>query len=242
MRRKSAAVLVIGLLALGAGAIAWDLQHREAARHAGARPPLDLRLRQLAPPLSKSASRRPPEADSDRVVIRIGRGERDLDASQLRANAASSREARPKTSPPEGATVGPEPPRPDQAAPPGGSSRYVVQPGDTLGSISTRFYDTARQVDRIRRANGLTSDAIRIGQILEIPAWRGAQASAAADEGSPTAGPPAHRTYRVQLGDTLISIARQELGDADRWREILELNGLERPSDLREGPILIPVR
>ena len=28
-------------------------------------------------------------------------------------------------------------------------------------------------------------------------------------------------------------IAREQLGDASRWREILELNGLDDPTDLR---------
>jgi len=34
----------------------------------------------------------------------------------------------------------------------------------------------------------------------------------------------ATRTYTVESGDNLSAIAKQELGDANRWREIYELN------------------
>ena len=32
------------------------------------------------------------------------------------------------------------------------------------------------------------------------------------------------KTYTVDSGDNLSNIAKQELGDANRWREIYELN------------------
>lgn len=48
---------------------------------------------------------------------------------------------------------------------PAGCSSYVVQPGDTLTSIATRFGTT---VSRIKQDNGLTSDAIFAGQTLQI--------------------------------------------------------------------------
>jgi len=32
------------------------------------------------------------------------------------------------------------------------------------------------------------------------------------------------KTYTVESGDNLSAIAQQELGDANRWREIYELN------------------
>ena len=43
---------------------------------------------------------------------------------------------------------------------------YVVQAGDTLNLIATRFGTTA---EAIRVANGLTGDTIDIGQVLVIP-------------------------------------------------------------------------
>ena len=51
--------------------------------------------------------------------------------------------------------------------PPGsGSFAYTVKSGDTLWLLARRFNTT---VDAIMRLNGLTSDLLNIGQVLEIP-------------------------------------------------------------------------
>ncbi len=241
MRRKTAAALITGLLALGASAITWDLKHREESQRAGQRPDLDLRLRDLTPPLAKRVPRSGGDPSSDRVIIRIGGGERNLEVARLRNVSAPLRPRRGASRRGPAGIVGPKPPRSEEPPPRGDAARHIVQPGDTLGSISSQHYGTARQVERIREANGLRSDKIQIGQVLEIPAWAGSRAPLSVP--SPEVGPPSRRTHRVEGGETLISIARRELGNADRWREILELNGLERATDLREGQsILIPVR
>jgi len=44
---------------------------------------------------------------------------------------------------------------------------------------------------------------------------------------------------RVRPGDTLIAIARRELGDARRWREIAALNRLADPGRLQAGSVLL---
>lgn len=46
------------------------------------------------------------------------------------------------------------------------ASTYIVQSGDTLSSIARQF---AVSVADLRRVNSLTSDALRVGQSLEIP-------------------------------------------------------------------------
>jgi LysM repeat protein len=48
-----------------------------------------------------------------------------------------------------------------------GELAYQVRPGDTLFSISQRYGTT---VDAIVYANGLTSETIQIGQVLNLPA------------------------------------------------------------------------
>ncbi len=61
---------------------------------------------------------------------------------------------------------------PDATTNTGGSRTYVVQPGDTLGKISVRFYGTANGYLRIYDANRdrLSSpSAITVGQELIIP-------------------------------------------------------------------------
>ena len=55
----------------------------------------------------------------------------------------------------------------DNVSPPGsGSFAYTVKSGDTLWLLARRFNTT---VDAIMRLNGLTSDLLNIGQVLQIP-------------------------------------------------------------------------
>ena len=68
---------------------------------------------------------------------------------------------------------------------------YVVQNGDTLWNIAKRFDTT---VAEIKRLNNLTSDALTIGQVLELPN----------NEEVVT-----ETTYTVKSGDTLWKIANQ---------------------------------
>ncbi len=48
----------------------------------------------------------------------------------------------------------------------------------------------------------------------------------------------APRTYTVKDGDTLAKIAGELLGDPERYKEIIQLNGLSGPSDLKVGQTL----
>lgn len=70
---------------------------------------------------------------------------------------------------------------------------YVVKNGDTLWSIAQRF---GVSVETLRRANGIYSDMLRIGQIIKIPR----ESIAYKDE---------YIMYAVQPGDTLWAIARR---------------------------------
>ena len=94
-------------------------------------------------------------------------------------------------------------------------TEYIVQPGDTLWAIARRYNTT---VDILKSLNGLTSDLLRIGQILKIP----------------TAQTTPCIEYTIKSGDTLWSIARRYNTTVDTLKS---LNGLT--SDLlRIGQIL----
>lgn len=89
-------------------------------------------------------------------------------------------------------------------------STYVVQAGDTLFSIATRFNTT---VDALTQANNLTNpNALTAGQTLNIPSSSPSTAivtpTAVARGPTPTTT-PGTLTYTVQAGDTLALIARQ---------------------------------
>lgn len=92
---------------------------------------------------------------------------------------------------------------------------YTVKNGDSLWSIA-RTYNTT--VDTLRKLNNLTSDILRIGQVLKVP--------------SSEIG--ASRTYTVKNGDSLWKIANEFDTTVSQLRE---LNGLTS-NDLRVGQIL----
>ena len=97
----------------------------------------------------------------------------------------------------------------NQVIPPGadaGVTEYVVRSGDSLWLIARRFNTT---VDAIKRLNGLTSDNLSIGQVLQIPVTE-------PDGGS-------YFEYTVRSGDTLWLLAQRYQTTVDA---IKDLNGL----------------
>ncbi len=88
---------------------------------------------------------------------------------------------------------------------PGAGATYVVQQGDTLFKIATRFNLTTKQ---LADANGITNTAlIYTGQTLKIPGTSTANPPAASPTPQPTAILQSTGTYTVQVGDTLNKIA-----------------------------------
>ena len=78
-------------------------------------------------------------------------------------------------------------------------SRYTVRRGDNLSQIARRH---GSSVEALRRANELDGNLIKVGQTLIVPQGNAALASASKPA-------PARRTYTVQTGDSLYSIARR---------------------------------
>jgi len=132
--------------------------------------------------------------------------------------------------------------------------RYRVNPGDTLSQIASRFYGSrsARCVDAIFDANRErleSPDMLRVGMELVIPDIDGAQAKAKSlpEAGRVAAGASAENQdsgtgasftwYQIERNDGYANIARAQLGDANRWREIHELNKdkFPDPQRIREG-------
>ena len=107
---------------------------------------------------------------------------------------------------------------------------YTVQPGDTLSGIAQeQLGDAGRwpEIFVLNRGSIRDPDRIFPGQILILPS------------GPPMQPPP--RIYIVQPSDTLSAIARDELGDADRWPEIFALNGdvISNPDRITPGQVLV---
>ena len=91
---------------------------------------------------------------------------------------------------------------------------YTVQRGDTLYKIARKYNTT---VEELKRINNLTSDELKIGQVLQI------------FEQVPT------QSYTVQRGDTLSGIARK-FGVTVRY--LVNLNGIRNPNLIYPGQFL----
>jgi LysM repeat protein len=106
--------------------------------------------------------------------------------------------------------------------PPDGSSftNYVVQPGDTLNSISRKFGVSSQE---IAEANGLVNpNLIYAGQVLKIP--------------TSTPETPPQVTHKVQRGETLYSIS---LIYGVHWLSIAQANNITSPYVIYAGQSLI---
>jgi murein DD-endopeptidase MepM/ murein hydrolase activator NlpD len=111
--------------------------------------------------------------------------------------------------------------------------RYTVQSGDTLSSIGER-YDV--KIREIKLATGISTDALKLGQVLRIPLTSAPTAKA---QTTSIRLPPGVIVYTVKANESLSSIrARYDVSEAD----IINTNPkLESLDHLKPGSnLLIP--
>ena len=126
------------------------------------------------------------------------------------------------------APVAPPPPR----AP--SRSVHVIESGETLQDISQAHFGTTRRWQEIARLNGISNpDRVRVGQKLRIPGEETTRALAR------PASEKRVSSHTVSAGETLIAIARRQLGSSDRWEDIARLNDINDPGSIRVGQVLV---
>lgn len=146
------------------------------------------------------------------------------------------------------------------STPAAGTTAYTIQRGDSLALIAKRQLGAESRWTEIQSANpGLDPKRLKLGATIQLPSGAAPQAPAqntlakAATKVTPKSTPapaPAPKTavaksgtrsYTVKKGDMLRSIARAQLGDEGRWKEIQALNPGLDPSKLVVGmPIKLP--
>ena len=122
-------------------------------------------------------------------------------------------------------------------------ARHTVVAGDTLSKIAGRYYGSRSRkvIDAIfdtNRAVMSGPDRLSIGMELSLPRIDGisrlassrpheavtSAARSTQDAARAVAKPVASKWYQIQKNDRYVSIAREQLGDGSRWKEIHELN------------------
>jgi len=152
----------------------------------------------------------------------------------------------PVVTPPPRPTIGADTTRRPVRTSLGGRARrpgkHIIAEDDNLWSLAMHYYDDGSLWPTIKAANpGLDENKLPIGQEIIIPP-RDEVAAPVARTAERPAPPPGRRpearphTYVIEQGDTLIGIARNILGDGNRWREIWELNQQAIPN-----PDVLPI-
>lgn len=127
-----------------------------------------------------------------------------------------------------------------------------MQAGDSFASLARQYYGSERHAADLLKANPHVKDPARlaIGTVITIPPQPAAGAGVAESKPANSSGeaavpavPPAgQRTYQVKPGDSFYAIARDVLGDANRWNEVFALNRDKvdgNPNRLRVGQVLV---
>lgn len=143
-------------------------------------------------------------------------------------------------------------------------TKHTVIRGETLWTISEKYYNTGYNWVDIQRANNLTdADGIEVGQALDIPVATPMISTTPASQVTPviTATPVptatvattgtvgtvtggatgtvgAKKTYKVVSGDSLWKIAVAQYQDGYKWSEIAKANNLRNPDLIYPDTVL----
>lgn len=112
---------------------------------------------------------------------------------------------------------------------------HTVRSGETLWSIAERYFQDGNKWRQLKQRNkGVVTAAgtVEVGTRLVIP-----EVGATTPQRTQPRQNTAVTVYTVKAGDTLSGIAADQLGSAQRWREILDLNSdrIDSPTEIYRG-------
>lgn len=111
---------------------------------------------------------------------------------------------------------------------------HEVAQGETLWSIAERHLGDGTRYTEILELNQGTipsSNWISPGQVLQLPDESGTAAEADAGGSSTATVDSGTSTHTVEQGDTLWEIAEDELGEGERYTEIVDATGSQQQAD-----------
>ena len=122
---------------------------------------------------------------------------------------------------------------------------YTVKAGQTLSDAAQELLGNRarwREVYEANRDKIPDPDNVRAGLTLIFPTSSSVTRPASAPRETSVATPAGGTRYTVAKGDTLYSIARKELGNGNRWREIKTLNRLSTETVVAGTVLALPSR
>ncbi|MBM7692127.1 LysM repeat protein [Peribacillus deserti] len=111
------------------------------------------------------------------------------------------------------------------------SDTYTIKKGDTLAKLSAKYHVTVQQ---LKDANGLSSDKIKAGQLIEVPASHTNNLVKAKTVNVPQSKGKG-QAYVVKAGDTLWSISKKFNVTVDTIKQANQ----KKNNKLRKGEKLI---
>jgi nucleoid-associated protein YgaU len=132
---------------------------------------------------------------------------------------------------------------------------YTWREGDSFRLLANTYYGDWKKLTLLRQANAGNED-VKAGDRIYVPVYdnpnlpqpegAGTLAEEPAAKPTPEKAPATEKTaaakssaagrvHVVKSGESLWIIAKKELGDGSRWKEIQELNGLKKPEAIKVG-------
>ncbi|WP_165822666.1 LysM peptidoglycan-binding domain-containing protein [Paenibacillus montanisoli] len=117
---------------------------------------------------------------------------------------------------------------------------YVIKKGDTLSTISMKFYHSKQHVALLAEYNGiLFINEMNVGETIKIPALSSKAASGPGKQNVDYSKVKLPATYLVRVGDTLFTIAMRFYQSQDYVELLAKHNKLSTTEGLKAGTDLI---
>jgi len=119
-------------------------------------------------------------------------------------------------------------------------AKHTVAAGETLWSISEKYFQSGYNWVDIKDANTLVNpNHIEVGQTLTVPNVAPKAAPTGTVSSMSTADSAQKKSYTVVRGDDLWAIARREYGNGYKWADIAKANNLTNPDMIHAGNVLV---